>query len=51
MCVGKQGIVFKIDFEKAYDYVELSFIDFVLEKKGLEKDGQFYGSCFLPFIS
>ena len=30
---GKQGIVFKIDFAKAYDYVELSLLDFVLEKE------------------
>lgn len=30
----KKGLVFKIDFEKAYDHVEWSFLDFVLEKKG-----------------
>ena len=30
----KEGIVFKIDFEKAYDCVSWEFIDFVLEKKG-----------------
>lgn len=30
----KNGLVFKIDFEKAYDHVEWSFLDFVLEKKG-----------------
>ena len=29
----KKGIVFKIDFEKAYDRVELSFLNFVLKKK------------------
>ena len=28
------GVVFKIDFEKAYDFVEWGFLDFVLEKKG-----------------
>ena len=31
---GKKGVVFKIDFEKAYDYVEWEFLDFVLERKG-----------------
>ena len=30
----KRGLVFKIDFEKAYDHVEWNFLDFVLEKKG-----------------
>ena len=29
----KEGIVFKIDFEKAYDHVSWEFIDFVLEKR------------------
>ena len=27
------GVVVKIDFENAYDYVERGFLDFVLEKK------------------
>ena len=31
--VGRAGVGFKIDFEKAYDYVEWGFLDFVLEKK------------------
>ena len=31
---GRLGVVFKIDFEKAYDFVEWDFLDFVLEKKG-----------------
>ena len=31
----KEGVMFKIDFEKAYDHVEWDFIDHVLEKKGL----------------
>ena len=30
----EEGIVFKIDFEKAYDHVDWSFFDHVLERKG-----------------
>ena len=30
---GKTGLVFKIDFEKAYDYVEWGFLDYTVEKK------------------
>ena len=32
--LGKEGVVFKIDFEKAYDHVSWDFLDHVLEKKG-----------------
>ena len=32
--IGKQGVVFKIDFKKVCDYVEWGFLDFVLQKKG-----------------
>ncbi|RVX21544.1 putative ribonuclease H protein [Vitis vinifera] len=31
---GEEGVVFKIDFEKAYDHVNWDFLDHVLEKKG-----------------
>ncbi|RVW17848.1 Isoamylase 3, chloroplastic [Vitis vinifera] len=31
---GEKGVVFKIDFEKAYDHVSWDFLDHVLEKKG-----------------
>ncbi|RVW66276.1 putative ribonuclease H protein [Vitis vinifera] len=31
---GREGVVFKIDFEKAYDHVRWDFLDQVLEKKG-----------------
>ncbi|RVW66527.1 Transposon TX1 uncharacterized 149 kDa protein [Vitis vinifera] len=31
---GEEGVVFKIDFEKAYDHVSWGFLDHVLEKKG-----------------
>ncbi|XP_062112533.1 secreted RxLR effector protein 78-like [Humulus lupulus] len=34
---GRSGLVFKIDFEKAYDYVEWDFLDLVLAKKGFEQ--------------
>ncbi|RVW82994.1 Transposon TX1 uncharacterized 149 kDa protein [Vitis vinifera] len=30
---GEEGVVFKIDFEKAYDHVSWDFLDHVLEKK------------------
>ena len=32
----KMGLVFKIDFEKAYDNVSWEFLDFVLQKKDFE---------------
>ena len=31
---GEEGVVFKIDFEKAYGHVKWDFVDHVLEKKG-----------------
>ena len=31
---GEEGVVLKIDFEKAYDHVSWDFLDHVLEKKG-----------------
>ncbi|RVW35470.1 Transposon TX1 uncharacterized 149 kDa protein [Vitis vinifera] len=31
---GEKGVVFKIDFEKAYDHVKWDFLDHMLEKKG-----------------
>ena len=31
---GKEGVVFKIDFEKANDHVSWDFLDHVLERKG-----------------
>ena len=30
----EEGVVFKIDFEKAYDHVDWDFLDHVLERKG-----------------
>ena len=32
--LGEEGVVFKSDFEKAYDHVDWDFLDHVLEKKG-----------------
>ena len=34
----KQGLVFKVDFEKAYDSVRWSCLDKILEKKALGID-------------
>ncbi|KAJ9701102.1 hypothetical protein PVL29_006450 [Vitis rotundifolia] len=31
---GEEGVVFKIDFEKAYDHVDWGFLDHVLERMG-----------------
>ena len=30
---GEEGLVFKLDFDKAYDHVNWDFLDHVLEKK------------------
>ena len=30
----EEGVVFKIDFEKAYNHVDWGFLDYVLEMKG-----------------
>ncbi|KAM7490623.1 hypothetical protein LguiA_033544 [Lonicera macranthoides] len=30
----REGVVFKIDFEKAYDHINWDFLDFLLDKKG-----------------
>ena len=32
---GEEGVVFKIDFEKAYNHVSWDFLDHMLEKKGI----------------
>ncbi|RVX06252.1 Transposon TX1 uncharacterized 149 kDa protein [Vitis vinifera] len=34
---GEEGVVFKIDFEKAYDHVDWGFLDHVLQRKGFSQ--------------
>ena len=34
---GEEGVVFKIDFEKAYDHVDWGFLNHVLQRKGLSQ--------------
>jgi hypothetical protein len=34
---GRKGVLFKIDFEKAYDKVRWDFVKEVLERKGFPK--------------
>ncbi|RVW70579.1 hypothetical protein CK203_060646 [Vitis vinifera] len=45
---GEEGIVFKIDFEKAYDHVKWDFLDQVLEKKGFSPRWRKWMSGFCP---
>ncbi|RVW83303.1 Transposon TX1 uncharacterized 149 kDa protein [Vitis vinifera] len=34
---GEEGVVFKIDFEKAYDHVKWGFLDHLLQRKGFSQ--------------
>ena len=36
---GEEGVVFKIDFEKAYNHVDWGFLDHVLKGKVLTQNG------------
>ena len=36
----KRGVIFKVDFEKAYDHVNWDFLNLVLEKKDLGLNGE-----------
>ncbi|EXC35480.1 putative glycosyltransferase [Morus notabilis] len=43
----KEGMVFKLDFEKAYDHVNWTFLDFVLRMKGFgDKWRLWVNGCF-----
>ncbi|RVX05720.1 Transposon TX1 uncharacterized 149 kDa protein [Vitis vinifera] len=48
---GKEGVVFKIDFEKAYDHVKWDFLDHVLEKKGFNPRWRKWMSGCLSSVS
>ena len=48
---GEEGVVFKIDFEKAYDHVCWDFLDHVLEKKGFSPRWRKWMSGCLSSVS
>ncbi|RVW28919.1 hypothetical protein CK203_102842 [Vitis vinifera] len=48
---GEEGVVFKIDFEKAYDHVSWDFLDHVLEKKGFSPRWRKWMSGCLSTVS
>ena len=48
---GEEGVVFKIDFEKAYDHVSWDFLDHVLEKKGFSPSWRKWMSGCLSSVS
>ncbi|RVW66522.1 putative ribonuclease H protein [Vitis vinifera] len=48
---GEEGVVFKIDFEKAYDHMKWDFLDHVLEKKGFSPRWRKWMSGCLSSVS
>ncbi|KAJ9680073.1 hypothetical protein PVL29_019377 [Vitis rotundifolia] len=48
---GQEEVVFKIDFEKAYDHVSWDFLDHVLEKKGFSPRWRKWMSGCLSSVS
>ncbi|RVX07620.1 hypothetical protein CK203_025244 [Vitis vinifera] len=49
--IREKGVVFKIDFEKAYDHVRWDFLDQVLEKKGFSPKWRKWMSGCLSSVS
>ncbi|RVW46162.1 Transposon TX1 uncharacterized 149 kDa protein [Vitis vinifera] len=47
----EEGVVFKIDFEKAYDHVSWDFLDHVLEKKGFSPRWRKWMRGYLSTVS
>ena len=48
---GEEGVIFKIDFEKAYDHVKWDFLDHVLEKKGFSSKWRIWMRGCLSAVS
>ena len=48
---NKEGLVFKIDFEKAYDNVNWDFLDYVLQKKNFSSKWRSWIRGFLSSVS
>ena len=48
---GEEGVVFKIDFEKAYDHVDWDFLDNVLERKGFSPRWRKWMRGYLSTVS
>ena len=48
---GEEGVVFKIDFEKAYNHVSWDFLDHMLEKKGISPRWRKWMRGYLSTVS
>ena len=48
---GEEGVVFRIDFEKAYDHVSWDFLDHELEMKGFSPRWRTWMRCYLSTVS
>ena len=47
----EEGVVFKINFEKAYDHVKWDYVDHVLEKKGFSSKWRSWMRGCLSLVS